>query len=249
MPVNPGTLPGSAIETRIAEWDLVHIATAEGDGDDEHAYDAQNVAHNRSWDDLDLESTFEHPTRERPDQAQAERGSWEYEDAEFGDPERIEFDTEDLIDAAVSVYLNPRKSSPTIANPASGLPSRRSAAFQRRISVPRTQPSAKTTARLVRGLCSTRSETVLTARSPWLRSSIARSRTRFWVPCAHCSLTCVKSCMACDAWSILDRSFSMASVAWRRLNEVPFPAPSFDRSSPCCFCPNIACPPPDQYPV
>jgi hypothetical protein len=29
----------------------------------------------------------------------SERGSWEYEDAEFGDPERIEFDTEDLIDA------------------------------------------------------------------------------------------------------------------------------------------------------
>ena len=112
----------------------------------------------------------------------SERGSWEYEDAEFGDPERIEFDTEDLIDAAVAVYLNPRKSSPTIANPASGLPSRRSAASQRRISVPRTQPSAKTTARLVRGLCSTRSETVLTARSPWLRSSIARSRTRLWVP-------------------------------------------------------------------
>jgi len=74
MPVNPGTLPGSAIETRIAEWDLVHIATAEGDGDDEHAYDAQNVAHNRSWDDLDLESTFEHPTRERPDQAQVREG-------------------------------------------------------------------------------------------------------------------------------------------------------------------------------
>jgi hypothetical protein len=39
MPVNPGTLPGSAIETRIADWDLVHIATAEGDGDDEHAYE------------------------------------------------------------------------------------------------------------------------------------------------------------------------------------------------------------------
>ena len=62
------------IETRIAEWDLVHIATAEGDGDDEHAYDAQKVAYNRSWDDLDLESTFEHPTRERPDQAQVREG-------------------------------------------------------------------------------------------------------------------------------------------------------------------------------
>ena len=36
---------------------------------------------------------------------------------EFGDPEHIEFDTDDLIDAAVDVYLNPRKSSPTIRDP------------------------------------------------------------------------------------------------------------------------------------
>jgi hypothetical protein len=45
VPVNPGTLPGtlpgSAIEIRIAEWDLISIATTQDDGDDEHAYDAQ----------------------------------------------------------------------------------------------------------------------------------------------------------------------------------------------------------------
>ena len=64
MPVNPGTLPGSAIEIRIAEWDLISIATTQDDGDDEHAYDAQKVAYNRSWDDLDLESTFEHRRQE-----------------------------------------------------------------------------------------------------------------------------------------------------------------------------------------
>jgi hypothetical protein len=60
MPVNPGTLPGSAIEIRIAEWDLVYIATAQDECVDERAYDAQKVAYNCSWDDLDLESTFEH---------------------------------------------------------------------------------------------------------------------------------------------------------------------------------------------
>jgi hypothetical protein len=47
----------------------------------------------------------------------SERGSWEYEDTKLGDPERVEFDTEDLIDAAVDIYLNPRKSSPTIRDP------------------------------------------------------------------------------------------------------------------------------------
>jgi hypothetical protein len=36
---------------------------------------------------------------------------------EFGDPEHIEFDADDLIDAAVDIYLNPRKSSPTIRDP------------------------------------------------------------------------------------------------------------------------------------
>ena len=68
MPVNPGTLPGtlpgSAIEIRIAEWDLISIATTQDDGDDEHAYDTQKVTYNRSWDDLDLESTFEHRRQE-----------------------------------------------------------------------------------------------------------------------------------------------------------------------------------------
>jgi len=42
---------------------------------------------------------------------------WEYEDAEFGDPEHIEFDPDHLIDAAVEVYLNSRKSSPTVRDP------------------------------------------------------------------------------------------------------------------------------------
>ena len=66
MPVNPGTLPGtlpgSAIEIRIAEWDLISIATTQDDGDNEHAYDAQKVTYNRC--DLDLESTFEHRRQE-----------------------------------------------------------------------------------------------------------------------------------------------------------------------------------------
>ena len=35
----------------------------------------------------------------------------------FGDAERIEFDSNNLIDAAIEVYLNPRKSSPTIRDP------------------------------------------------------------------------------------------------------------------------------------
>jgi hypothetical protein len=60
----PGTVPGSAIEIRIAKWDLISIATTQDDGDGEHAYDAQKVAYNRSWDDLDLESTFEHRRQE-----------------------------------------------------------------------------------------------------------------------------------------------------------------------------------------
>jgi hypothetical protein len=108
---------GSAIEVRISEWDLVYIVTAEDDGDDEHAYDAQKVAHNRSWDDLDLESTFEHRLENGLIRRKSGDRSWEYEDTEFGDPENIEFDTNDLIDAAVEVYLNPRKSSPTIRDP------------------------------------------------------------------------------------------------------------------------------------
>ena len=58
--VNPSDLLDSVIEIRISEWDLVYIATAEEGGDDEHAYDAQKVAHNRSWDDIDLENTSEH---------------------------------------------------------------------------------------------------------------------------------------------------------------------------------------------
>jgi hypothetical protein len=60
VPVNPGDLVNSAIEIRISEWDLVYTVIADEDSDDEHAYDAQKVAYNRSWDDIDWESTYEH---------------------------------------------------------------------------------------------------------------------------------------------------------------------------------------------
>jgi hypothetical protein len=115
--VNPSDLLDSAIEIRISESDLVYIATAEPESDDEHAYDAQKVAHNRSWDDIDFENTFEHRREEGLIRRKTQKGSWEYEDTKFGDPENIEFDTDDLIDAAVEVYLNPRKSSPIIRDP------------------------------------------------------------------------------------------------------------------------------------
>ena len=117
VPVNPGNLPESAIEVRIAEHDLVYITTAEQDGDDEHAYDAQKVAHNGSWDDVDWENTGEHRRENGLIRRKSGGRHSEYEDAEFGDPEHIEFDADDLIDAAVQVYLNPRKSSPTIRDP------------------------------------------------------------------------------------------------------------------------------------
>ncbi len=107
----------SAIEVRISEWDLVYIAPAEDDSDDEHAYDAQKVAHNRSWDDIDLENTFERRRENGLIRRKSGGRSWDYEDTEFSDPERVKFDTDDLIDAAVDVYLNPRKSSPTIQDP------------------------------------------------------------------------------------------------------------------------------------
>jgi hypothetical protein len=117
VPVNPGNLPDSAIEIRISEWDLVYMATAEQDGDDEHGYDAQKVAHNGSFDDIDWESTFEHRRENGLVKRKSGGRHWEYEDAEFADPEHIEFDSDDLIDAAVEVYLNPRKSTPTIRDP------------------------------------------------------------------------------------------------------------------------------------
>ena len=117
VPVNPGDLVDSAIEIRISESDLVYIATAEDDSDDEHAYDARKVAYNRSWDDIDWESTNEHRRENKLIRRKSGGRSRDYEDAEFGDPEHIEFDADDLIDAAVDVYLNPRKSSPTIRDP------------------------------------------------------------------------------------------------------------------------------------
>jgi hypothetical protein len=117
VPVNPNDLVGSAIQIRIAEYDLVCIATADEDGDDEHGYDTQKIAYNGSWDDLDLESTFEHRREAGLIRRKSGERHWEYEDSEFGDPQHIEFDTDDLIDAAVEAYLNPRKASPTIRDP------------------------------------------------------------------------------------------------------------------------------------
>ncbi len=65
---------------------------------------AQKVAHNRSWDDLDLESTFEHRRENGLIRQKSGSSSQDYEDAEFSGPENIEFDTNDLIDAAVEVF-------------------------------------------------------------------------------------------------------------------------------------------------
>jgi hypothetical protein len=107
----------SAIQIPIAEWDLVYIATAGDDEYDEHGYDAQKVAHNGSWDDLDLEATFEHRRENGLIRRKSGGRHWEYEDAEFADPEHIEFDNDDLIAAAIQEYLNPRRSSPTIRDP------------------------------------------------------------------------------------------------------------------------------------
>jgi hypothetical protein len=115
--LNPSDLLDSAIEIRISEWDLVYIATAEPDSDDEYAYDAQKVAYNRSWDHLDLESTFEHRRESGLIRRKSVNRSWEYEDTKFSDPESMKFDADDVIDAAVEVYLNPRKPSPTIRDP------------------------------------------------------------------------------------------------------------------------------------
>jgi len=84
---------------------LVYIVTADDDSDDEHAYEAQKVAHNRSWDDLDLENTSEDRRENGLIRRKSGSRSWDYEDTEFSDPENIEFDTDDLIDAAVEVYL------------------------------------------------------------------------------------------------------------------------------------------------
>jgi hypothetical protein len=115
--VNPGDPVDSAIEVRISEWDLVYIVTAEDDGYDEHAYEAQKVAYNRSWDDIEWESTNEHRRENKLIRRKSGSRSREYEDTEFSDPEGIKLDTDDVIDAAVDVYLNPRKSSPTVRDP------------------------------------------------------------------------------------------------------------------------------------
>ena len=88
--VNPSDLLDSTIEIRISESDLVYIATAEEGSDDEHAYDAQKVAHNRSWDDLDLENTCEHRRENGLIRRKSVNRSWEYEDTKFSDPESIE---------------------------------------------------------------------------------------------------------------------------------------------------------------
>jgi hypothetical protein len=119
VPVNPGDLVNSAVETRISEWDLVYILTAEDDGYDEHAYEAQKVAYNRSWDDLDLESTFEHRRENGLIRRKSGGRSREYEDTTFGDPQNIEFDTDDLIDRrsmSTSTQGKPLRPSPTPAS-------------------------------------------------------------------------------------------------------------------------------------
>jgi hypothetical protein len=85
--VNPGNLPDSAIEIRISESDLVYMAAAEQDDDDEHGYDAQKVAHNQSWDDVDWENTGEHRRENGLIRRKSGGRHWEYEDAEFADPE------------------------------------------------------------------------------------------------------------------------------------------------------------------
>jgi hypothetical protein len=64
---------------------LVYIATADDESDDEHAYDAQKVAHNRGWDDLDLENTFEHRRENGLIRRKSGGRSWDYEDTEFSD--------------------------------------------------------------------------------------------------------------------------------------------------------------------
>jgi hypothetical protein len=114
--VNPSNVIHSAIEIRISEWDLVYMATA-GEEDDEHGYDARKIAHRGAWDDVEWESTFERRRENGLIKRKAGAGAWEYEDVEFADPEHIEFDTDDLIDAAVEVYLNPRKAAPTVRDP------------------------------------------------------------------------------------------------------------------------------------
>lgn len=114
--VNPSDIMRSTIEIRISEWDLVYMATADEE-DDEHGYDAQKMAQNGAWDDVDWESTFEHRRENGLIKRKPGAGVWDYVDAEFGDPAHLKFDTDDLIGAAVELYLNPRNSSPTIRDP------------------------------------------------------------------------------------------------------------------------------------
>jgi len=89
VPVNPSDLSASAIETRISESDLVYIATAEPESDDEHAYDARKSAYNRSWDDIDFESTLEHRREKGLIRRKSGRGSVGI--SEFSDPKSIHF--------------------------------------------------------------------------------------------------------------------------------------------------------------
>ena len=114
--VNPNDVISSAIETRIAEHDLVYMATADEE-DDEHGYDAYKIAQSGSWDDIDWESTFEHRRANGLIRRKAGGGGWDYVDAAFADPRDIKLDTHDLIDAAVELYVSPRKSSATIGDP------------------------------------------------------------------------------------------------------------------------------------
>jgi hypothetical protein len=109
--VTPSNLLGSAIEIRISEGDLVYMATADEE-DDEHGYDAQKIAHSGAWDDVEWESTFERRRENGLIKRKPGGGGWDYVDAEFADPQDMKFDTGDLIDAAVELFVSPRNRRP-----------------------------------------------------------------------------------------------------------------------------------------
>jgi hypothetical protein len=53
------------------------------------AHEAQKVAYNRSWDDIDWESTFEHRRENGLIRRKSGSRSRDYEGSEFGEPEHI----------------------------------------------------------------------------------------------------------------------------------------------------------------
>jgi hypothetical protein len=54
------------------------------------AHEAQKGAYNRSWDDLDIEATFEHRRENGLIRRKSGGRSRDYEGSEFGEPEHIE---------------------------------------------------------------------------------------------------------------------------------------------------------------